>query len=120
MATKAPAAKKTAAASVSDKKIREIAHSLWVEAGKPEGQAEDHWFKAIEMAAKAAGSKPAKKAAAKPAVNAPAKPAAKPAAKAATKPAVKLAAKAAAKPAAKASSNAAAKPAAKPVAKNGK
>jgi hypothetical protein len=47
MATKAPAAKKTAAASVSDKKIREIAHSLWVEAGKPEGQAEDHWFKTI-------------------------------------------------------------------------
>jgi Protein of unknown function (DUF2934) len=90
MATKAPAAKKTAAASVSDKKIREIAHSLWVEAGKPEGQAEDHWFKAIEMAAKAAGSKPAKKAAAT-----------KPAAKAAAKPAAKAPAKAPAKPAAK-------------------
>jgi Protein of unknown function (DUF2934) len=101
MATKAPAAKKSAAASVSDKKIREIAHSLWVEAGKPEGQAEDHWFKAIEMAAKAAGSKPAKKAAAKsaakPAVKAPAKPAAKPAAKAAAKPAAKAPAKPAAK-----------------------
>jgi hypothetical protein len=109
MATKAPAAKKTAAASVSDKKIREIAHSLWVEAGKPEGQAEDHWFKAIEMAAKAAGSKPAKKAAAtKPA----AKAAAKPAAKAAAKPAAKAPAKAAPKPAAKAP--------AKPAAKKGK
>ncbi len=97
MATKAPAAKKSAAASVSDKKIREIAHSLWVEAGKPEGQAEDHWFKAIEMAAKAAGKKPA----AKPAAKAAAKPAAKPAAKAVAKPAAKAAAKAPAKPAVK-------------------
>jgi Protein of unknown function (DUF2934) len=93
MATKAPAAKKSAAASVSDKKIREIAHSLWVEAGKPEGQAEDHWFKAIEMAAKAAGKKPAKTAAAKPA----AKAVAKPAAKAAAKPVAKAAAKPVAK-----------------------
>jgi Protein of unknown function (DUF2934) len=80
MAAKAPA-------TVSDKKIREIAHSLWVEAGKPEGQAEDHWFKAIEMAAKAAGRKPASKSAAKPA----AKAAAKPAAKALAKPSVKKA-----------------------------
>jgi Protein of unknown function (DUF2934) len=71
MATKSP--------SVSELKIREIAHSLWVEAGKPEGQAEDHWFKAIELAAKAANAKSAAKA----------KPAAKPAAKAAVKPAAK-------------------------------
>jgi Protein of unknown function (DUF2934) len=97
MATKAPAAKKTAAASVSDKKIREIAHSLWVEAGKPEGQAEDHWFKAIEMAAKAAGSKPAAKSAAKPSAKAAAKPAAKTAAKPVAKPAAKVSAKPAAK-----------------------
>ena len=71
--------------SVSEKKIREIAHSLWVEAGKPEGQAEDHWFKAIELAAKAAGAKPT----AKPAPKAAAKPAPKPAAKASVKPAAK-------------------------------
>jgi Protein of unknown function (DUF2934) len=69
------------AATVSDKKIREIAHSLWLEAGKPEGQAEDHWFKAIEMAAKAAGKKPVAKAAAKAAVKPAPKAVAKPAAK---------------------------------------
>jgi Protein of unknown function (DUF2934) len=74
MATKAP--------SVSETKIREIAHDLWVEAGKPEGQAEDHWFRAIELAAKAAKTKSAAK---KPAANAKpaakAAPAAKPSAK---------------------------------------
>lgn len=62
-------------AVVSELKIREIAHQLWVEAGKPEGQAEDHWFKAIELAAKAANAKSAAKA--KPAVKAAATPAAK-------------------------------------------
>ena len=78
------ASSKSAVAVVSEKKIREIAHALWVEAGKPEGQAEDHWFKAIELAsakagkaAKAATKKPAAKAAAKAApAKAPAKPAA--------------------------------------------
>jgi Protein of unknown function (DUF2934) len=93
MATKAPAAKKSVAATVSDKKIREIAHSLWVDAGKPEGQAEDHWFKAIEMAAKAAGKKPATN----PAAKSSPKSAAKPVAKAAAKPAAKTLAKPAAK-----------------------
>ena len=95
------AASKSAVAVVSEKKIREIAHALWVEAGKPEGQAEDHWFKAIELAsakagkaAKAAIKKPAAKAAAKAA---PAKAAAKPAAAKAAP--AKAAAKA--KPAAK-------------------
>ena len=89
------ASSKSAVAVVSEKNIREIAHALWVEAGKPEGQAEDHWFKAIELAsakagkaAKAATKKPAAKAAAKPA----AKAAAKPAAKAAAKPAAAKAA----------------------------
>lgn len=105
MATKAPAAKKSAAVSVSEKKIREIAHSLWVEAGKPEGQAEDHWFKAIEMAARAVGAKPAAKAASKPA---------------ASKPAVRTALKAAVKSASKASAKPAAKPAAKAAAKKAK
>ena len=86
------AAKKTA--TVSEEKIRQIAHTLWVEAGQPEGQAEHHWFKAIELAS----AKAAKKAAAKPA----AKPAAaKPAKTAAPKAAAKAPAKAAAKPAAK-------------------
>jgi hypothetical protein len=83
------AAKKTA--TVSEEKIREIAHQLWVEAGKPEGQAEHHWYKAIEFAS----AKAAKKAAAKPAA------AKKPVSKAASAPKAAPAAKAA-KPVAKA------------------
>jgi Protein of unknown function (DUF2934) len=85
------AVSKSAVAVVSEEKIREIAHQLWVEAGQPEGQAEDHWFKAIELASskaakKAAAPKPAApKAVAKPAA---AKPAAAPKA-AAAKPAAK-------------------------------
>lgn len=92
------AGKKTA--TVSEEKIREIAHTLWVEAGQPEGQAEHHWFKAIELAS----AKAAKKAAAKPVAAKAAKPVAAPKlAKAAAAPkAAKAAApKAAAKPAAK-------------------
>ena len=95
------AAKKSAVAVVSEEKIRQIAHQLWVEAGQPEGQAEDHWFKAIELASsKAAKKSAAPKAAAKPAAKAAApKAAAKPAAKVvAAKPAAKSAAT---KPAAK-------------------
>jgi hypothetical protein len=94
------AAKKSAVAVVSEEKIRQIAHQLWVEAGQPEGQAEDHWFKAIELAS----SKAAKKSAAPKAAT---KPAAKPAPVAKSAPAAKTAA---AKPAAK---SAATKPAAK-------
>jgi Protein of unknown function (DUF2934) len=65
--------------SITEQLIAEIAHKLWVDAGHPDGQADDHWFKALEIAhakkvvaakkvaAKAeADSKPvAKKAAAK-------------------------------------------------------
>jgi hypothetical protein len=111
--------KKSAVAKVSDEKIRAIAHALWVEAGKPEGQAEDHWFKAIELASAKAG-KAAKAAKAKAAKKPAAKTAAKPAVKAAAKPAAKAVAKpAAAKPAAKAAAKPAVKKAAakKPVAK---
>jgi hypothetical protein len=73
---------------VSEEKIREIAHQLWMEAGKPEGQAESHWYKALALASakavkKSAAKKPAAKTAAKPS------PAKKPAAKAAAKPATK-------------------------------
>ena len=98
--------------TVSEEKIRDIAHQLWVEAGKPSGQAEDHWFKALALAS----AKAAKKAAAKPAA------AKKPAAKAAAvkKPVAKAAAKPAAKAAAKPAAKAAAKAPAKPAAKKGK
>ena len=68
------AAAKTVTATVSEEKIREIAHQLWVDAGQPEGQAESHWFHALEMA-----SAKAKKSAAKPAVAAKLTAAAKPA-----------------------------------------
>ena len=79
------AASKSAVAVVSEEKIREIAHQLWMESGQPEGQAEDHWFKAIELAS----AKAAKKAAAPKA--APAAKAAAPIAAAAAKPAAKKA-----------------------------
>jgi hypothetical protein len=99
------ATKNTAVAKVSDEKIRAIAHTLWVEAGMPEGQAESHWFKALELASAKAG-KAAKSAKAKPVAKASAKPAAakaKPAA-AKAKPAAAKATdkpKASAKPAPK-------------------
>lgn len=63
------AAAKTVTATVSEEKIREIAHQLWVDAGMPEGQAESHWFHALEMA-----SAKAKKTAAKPTVKVASKP----------------------------------------------
>ncbi len=79
------AASKSAVAVVSEEKIREIAHQLWMESGQPEGQAEDHWFKAIELAS----AKAAKKAAAPKA--APAAKAAAPKAAVVAKPAAKKA-----------------------------
>ncbi len=36
--------------SITEQLIAEIAHKLWVDAGHPDGQAEDHWFKALEIA----------------------------------------------------------------------
>lgn len=87
------AAKKTAVATVSDEQIRAIAHKLWVEAGEPEGQAEDHWFKAIEMASAKAGKAAKAKAAVKAAPKAAAKPAAAKAPAAKARPAAKKAAK---------------------------
>ena len=63
------AAAKPVTATVSEEKIREIAHQLWVNAGQPEGQAESHWFHALEMAsakAQKSAAKPAEKVATKP------------------------------------------------------
>lgn len=61
----------TFAESAIEDRIRAIAYSLWLEEGQPEGRAEAHWFKAMELAnAEAAPvakkAAPAKKAAAKP------------------------------------------------------
>lgn len=36
--------------SVTEQLISEIAHKIWVEAGQPEGMADEHWFKALEIA----------------------------------------------------------------------
>ena len=36
--------------SITEQLIAEIAHKLWVDAGHPDGQADDHWFKALEIA----------------------------------------------------------------------
>lgn len=36
--------------SPTEELIREIAHKLWVEEGMPDGNAESHWFRAIEIA----------------------------------------------------------------------
>jgi hypothetical protein len=66
--------KKSTVATVSEEKIRAIANELWIEAGRPEGQAEEHWFKAIELAsAKAAKAAKAKMAKVKPDAVKPAK-----------------------------------------------
>lgn len=35
-----------------DSMVRKIAHQLWIEAGKPEGEADKHWYDAIRRAAK--------------------------------------------------------------------
>jgi hypothetical protein len=32
-----------------ESRVRLIAHTLWVEEGMPEGRAEMHWFKALEL-----------------------------------------------------------------------
>lgn len=43
--------------------IRAMAHTLWEEAGRPDGQAEAHWARATEIVdAQAAAEKPAKPA----------------------------------------------------------
>ena len=34
-----------------DERIRAIAYSLWEEAGRPDGCAEEHWFRAMELVA---------------------------------------------------------------------
>jgi Protein of unknown function (DUF2934) len=37
---------------ISDDQVRAIAYTLWLEEGCPEGRAEQHWFKANELATK--------------------------------------------------------------------
>jgi hypothetical protein len=41
--------KKIPTASILDEHIREKAHQIWCDAGKPEGYANEHWFTAIQI-----------------------------------------------------------------------
>jgi Protein of unknown function (DUF2934) len=51
--------------SLPEDQIRAIAYSLWLEEGQPEGRAEAHWLKALELATEIeAPAKPKRKAAA--------------------------------------------------------
>ena len=62
------------AASSPEDRVRAVAFSLWVEEGMPEGRAESHWFKALELVnAEAAAAQPKRKS---PAAAAPRKVAA--------------------------------------------
>ncbi len=36
-------------AASNEDRVRLIAHTLWVEEGMPEGRADIHWFKALEL-----------------------------------------------------------------------
>ena len=54
------AVKKTAA---NEDTIRAIAYTLWLNEGRPEGSAEIHWFRAVELAAAKPAKAPVKKAA---------------------------------------------------------
>jgi hypothetical protein len=44
---------------IAEDRIRYVAYALWLEEGCPEGRAESHWLKALEMLA-AESSKPGK------------------------------------------------------------
>jgi hypothetical protein len=52
--------------SVPEDRVRAIAYSLWLEEGQPQGRAEAHWLKALELATEveAPAAKPKRKAAA--------------------------------------------------------
>jgi hypothetical protein len=78
----------TLSISVEDR-VRAIAHSLWLEEGMPEGRAESHWFKALELVNAEAAEAPRSVAPKSAAPKAPAKPKAKAPAAAAKKAAPK-------------------------------
>ena len=39
--------------TATEDRVRAIAYSLWLEEGQPEGRAESHWLKAMELATEA-------------------------------------------------------------------
>ena len=56
MSAKKPVAK--------EDEVRQIAYTLWLNDGRPEGSAEIHWFRAVELASAKPAKAPVKKAAA--------------------------------------------------------
>lgn len=36
--------------AITEDRVRAIAYSLWLQEGQPEGRAETHWLKALELA----------------------------------------------------------------------
>lgn len=64
----------------AEAQVRAVAHTLWVEEGMPEGRADDHWQKAVEIvtaqAAEVTAAAAPKRKAAAPAAAAPKKSAA--------------------------------------------
>ena len=42
----------------SEAQVRAVAHALWVEEGMPDGRAEAHWLKAIEIVSAQAAETP--------------------------------------------------------------
>ena len=67
-----------AAFNSSEDQVRAIAYALWLEEGQPDGRAEAHWYKALQLVNTEAG--PVAQPSAKPKRKAPAKAAAKKAA----------------------------------------
>ena len=51
--------------TLNEEQVRRIAYALWLNEGRPEGSAEIHWFRAVELAAAKPAKAPVKKAAVK-------------------------------------------------------
>jgi Protein of unknown function (DUF2934) len=52
-------------AALNEDQVRRVAYTLWLNEGRPEGSAEIHWFRAVELAAAKPAKAPVKKAAVK-------------------------------------------------------
>ncbi|MBF0325700.1 MAG: DUF2934 domain-containing protein [Alphaproteobacteria bacterium] len=55
-------------------KIRQLAHQIWEDEGRPEGREDEHWLRAEEMVAAARATKASPKAKTPAKAKAPAKP----------------------------------------------
>ena len=55
----------TKKSALNEQQVRQIAYTLWLNEGRPEGSAEIHWFRAVELASAKPVKAPAKKAAVK-------------------------------------------------------